>query len=152
MTMVRVTPQTFWLEIFSIKTCTVHNEIKRAILTMDYDIKNIKYIIIHHFGKRLLHLCILTNLIRLKIYHRINWQKVCKGAFARAWKKLLYIIVSFWKQSKCSFYLVRHGVGICAVFRIQMNEYARGVVSQFNIYLIIKEHFKEIWISAASLD
>ena len=52
-------------------------------------------------------------------------KEVCKGAFACAWNKLFYILLSYWKQNEVS-NIVRHGVGTCAVFRLKIKENARG--------------------------
>jgi len=82
------------------------NEIKRAILTMKYDNKNIKGIIIHHFGTRPFCVCILMKLIRLKLYRRIV-HVIEKKKFARVHlpvHETKHIILFYWKLLNCSFY------------------------------------------------
>jgi len=79
----------------------------------------------HHLGARPLYLCIFMKLIRLQLNDHIIGKNARIHLSVHETNYFIYFCLIKDNQNVVSI-IERHRVGICAVFRLEIKEYARG--------------------------
>ena len=110
-------PSTFWLKILERtirqlnNTCNFDNKIRQQKQNLKYNTSPF-----WHAPASLVH---INEINKTKFKSSDQWQLFLPVHETH----ILYIGLFYWKRSTCSFLVVRHEVGTCAVCRL--NEYAR---------------------------